>query len=192
MPTFTIVLILLAITVAGFFMGRARALAAGQGDSRILHSRPNYYGVNVALGAAVPGFVILGIWLIAQPLIVGSSVQGQIPQSAVPEDSSLSLMMTDVRRVADGLDVAVAQGAMTAEEATDIRTEFTNVRERLASVGVALGSNVSAEVLFAAQKYRAMSNTATWAMTFVVLLVGLAGFLYAYKGSLHKSTIVTA
>ena len=185
MPTFTIVLILLAITVAGFFMGRARALSAGQGDARILHSRPNYYGVNVALSAAVPGFIILGIWLIVQPLIVGSSVQSQIPQSAIPEDSSLSLMMSDVRRVADGLDVAVANGAMSAREATDIRTEFANVRDRLASVGVALGSNVSAEVLFAAQKYRAMSNTATWAMTIVVLLVGLAGFLYAYKRT-HK------
>ncbi|WP_371224160.1 phosphate ABC transporter permease subunit PstC [Roseovarius sp. 2305UL8-3] len=185
MPTFTIVLILLTIAVAGFFIGRARALAAGQGDARILHSRPNYYGVNVALSAAVPGFLILGTWLIAQPLIVGSSVQGQIPQSAIPEDGSLSLMMSDVRRVADGLDFAVSNGAMTAEEATDIRTEFTNVRERLASVGVALGSNVSAEVLLAAQRYRAMSNTAIWAMTIVVLLMGVAGFLYAYRRT-HK------
>ncbi len=40
-----------------------------------------------------------------------------IPASAVPEGGSLGLVMSDVRRVADGLDQAVSQGAMSAEMA---------------------------------------------------------------------------
>ena len=60
--------------------------------------------------------------------------------------------MADVRRVAGGLDTAVQTGIMTAEEAGRIRTEFANVREKLATVGVALGSDVTSQVLAAAQK----------------------------------------
>jgi phosphate transport system permease protein len=33
-----------------------------------------------------------------------------IPDSAIPKGSSLGLVMSDVRRVAEGLDIAVAAG----------------------------------------------------------------------------------
>ncbi|MEL6808234.1 MAG: phosphate ABC transporter permease subunit PstC [Pseudomonadota bacterium] len=175
MPFTWLVLIILAIAAVGFVMGRSRALQSAGGDSRDLHSLPVYYGSNVAMWTIVPAAAVLIIWLLAQPFFVNSRVLAMLPDSVVTEGSSIGLVMSDVRRVADGLDVAVAQGAMTREDASSIRTEFTDVRERLGDVGVALGSNVSAEVLRGAQRYRSLNATGSTMMTVVVLLIALGG-----------------
>jgi phosphate transport system permease protein len=68
---------------------------------------------------------------------------------------------------------------MSEEDASLIRTEFTNVRDRLASVGVALGSDVSREVLAAAQQYRVMIAWGAMARTILVVLIAVAGLIYA-------------
>ena len=111
------------------------------------------------------------MWLLVQPLVINSQVSSLIPQEAVSEGSSLGLMMADVRRVADGLDTAVAAGAMTSEEASQIRTEFTDIRERLGAVGVALGSDVRPEVLKAAQRYRELSGR--YGLIMAVVIIGI-------------------
>ncbi|MGG7645392.1 phosphate ABC transporter permease subunit PstC [Rhodovulum sp. YNF3179] len=180
MPLFWLILIVLALAAAGYVAGRRRALASAGGSSHGLHSLPSYYGSNVALSALVPAFAILVGWLLVQPLVIENSVSGMIPERAIDEGSSLSLVMSDVRRVADGLDTAVAQGAMTPEEAGSIRSEFTDVRERLGAVGVALGSDVGPEVLRAAQRYRAMSSTGNLLMTLAVLGAAVGGFGFSY------------
>lgn len=180
--------ILIAIAViglTGYILGRQKALASAANDARRLHSLPGYYGANAALKSAVPALGLLIVWLIAQPLVIENQISGTIPQSAIAEGSSLSLVMSDVRRVANGLDLAVAEGAMTTEFAKDIRTEFTDVRERLADIGVALGSDVGADVLRAAQEYRVMESYGRFVMTALVLLAALAGIAVAYIES-HK------
>jgi len=179
MPATWLVLIVLALSAIGYVLGRQRALQSSGGDSRALHSLPSYYGWHVALMALVPAMGLLAVWLIAQPLLVENTISGQLPDSAIPESSTRSLVMSDVRRVAEGLDIAVSQGAMTTDEAATLRSEFTQVRERLAEVGVALGSDVNPAVLSAAQDYRAMSRTGNLMMTVAVLAIGLLGFVYA-------------
>ena len=72
-------LIVLALAVAGYVVGRGRALASAGGDSRHLHSLPNYYGINAALFVLVPSLLLLAIWLIVQPVVSESNVQGMIP-----------------------------------------------------------------------------------------------------------------
>jgi len=170
---------ILAIAAVGFVLGRSRALATGNGDIRELHSRPGYYGANVALYALVPGFLLLIAWLLIQPQILLNRASDLIPASAIPETSTLGLMMEDVQRVADGLDTAVEAGAMTAEDANSVRADLTNVRQRLAEVGVALGSDVRPEVLRAAQKYREAQNTGNLLMVLAVLAAAAGGFGYA-------------
>jgi phosphate transport system permease protein len=99
------------------------------------------------------------------------------------EESSLDLVMSDVRRIAHGLDLAVEAGVMTAEKADSIRTEFTDVRDRLGDVGVALGSDVTSETLHAAQRYRELDRVGLMARTFAILALALAGFAYGYLRS---------
>jgi phosphate transport system permease protein len=93
--------------------------------------------------------------------------------------SSLDLVMSDVRRVAQGLDVAVSVGAMSAEQAASIRTELSDVRSRLGEVGVALGSDVSAETLRAAQVYRSMAETGNMLRSVVILAIAIGGLVFA-------------
>ncbi|MEO0400988.1 MAG: phosphate ABC transporter permease subunit PstC [Pseudomonadota bacterium] len=180
MPFSWLVLIILAVAVVGYVLGRKRALASAGGDSRDLHSLPSYYGANVAMWAIVPTFALIVVWLLAQPIFVNSRVLDMLPDSAVAEGGSIGLVMSDVRRVADGLDQAVVQGAMTLEQAGAIQAEATDVRERLAEVGVALGSNVTPEVLGGAQRYRSLNATGSTAMSILALMIAFGGAGYAY------------
>lgn len=173
-----VVLAVILMTVAAFFAARSRAKSTAGGDIRLLHSLPNYYGYNAAMFTAVPALGVLVIWLLAQPMAIENSVFKLIPERSVSEGSSRGLMMSDVSRVAEGLDVAVARGALTDDEADTIRSEFKDVRSILGSVGVALGSNVEPDVLYAAQQYRTKSETGTLWMAIVVLaLAGLGAAL---------------
>ena len=179
MPVLWLSLIVLALAAIGYVVGRTRALQSAGGDSRELHSLPSYYGSNVAMWIITPAFALMIVWLLAQPFFINNRVVATLPETAISADSSLSLVMSDIRRVANGLDVAVADGAMTQEQAGSLRTEFTDVRERLAEVGVALGSNVTSEVLRAAQQYRALAATGSLFMTIAVLATAIAGLIYA-------------
>ncbi|WP_299965955.1 phosphate ABC transporter permease subunit PstC [uncultured Roseobacter sp.] len=188
-----VIVAVLLLTVTAFFMARGRANVSAGGDIRLLHSLPNYYGYNAAMFTAVPALGVFAIWMLAQPLMIENSVFKLIPEQMVSEGSSRGLVMSDVRRVAEGLDIAVERGALTAEEANSIRTEFRDVREILGDVGVALGSNVEAEVLYAAQEYRSRSASGTFGMTIVVLglaLIGAAASLFVTNADFRARNTV--
>ncbi|OYX24752.1 MAG: hypothetical protein B7Z10_08435 [Rhodobacterales bacterium 32-66-7] len=137
------VLMLLAaiavLSVAAFLLAKRRALSSAGGNPRLLHSLARYYGWYGALSVLIPALAALTLWLLVQPMVIENRIAAALPSELVADNAKRDLTMADVRRVAGGLDVAVAQGTMTEEEAGMIRTEFTNVRDRLAAVGVALG-----------------------------------------------------
>ncbi|GHG81252.1 phosphate ABC transporter permease subunit PstC [Pseudodonghicola xiamenensis] len=181
MPTFWLVVFVFALAALGFLAGRARALHSAGGNARDLHSLPNYYGANVLLTTLVPALLVLGLWLMIQPSVVQYRVSGMIPEQAIPENSTLGLVMMDVHQVAAGLDLAVDEGALTEQEAGTIRTEFTDLRARLGELGVALGSDVRPEVLQAAQRYRAIDASGHRNMVIVVTLLALAGLGFSWQ-----------
>jgi phosphate transport system permease protein len=179
MPLVMILAFIGMLAVAGYVLGRRRAIAAAGGNIRVLHSLPGYYGWHVAIMTFVPALLILAAWLIIQPIVIERQLAGLFPQEVVADDSARTLIMDDVRRVAAGLDVAIARGALSAEQADRIRTEFGSVRDRLAEVGVALGAEVSPQVLAAAQDYRQMAQSGAVWRAIVAILVAFAGFAYA-------------
>ena len=181
MPFLWLVLIVLALAAVGFFVGRNRALQSAGGDTRNLHSLPSYYGINVSLMVMVPALLVLCVWSLLQPILIDGSVSGTLPVGAIPEGSTLGLVMSEVRRVADGLDLLVATGGMSAEDASNLRVEFTDIRAHLAEVGVALGADVQRDVLDAAQRYRELNATGSLAMNIVVLLLAAAGAFYSIR-----------
>jgi len=176
MTTGTLALIVLAIAVVGFIFGRQRALSLVSGDSRKLHSRPGYYGQVVLLFTAVPALLLMLAWLFLQPIVVENRVSATIPDGVVPEGGSRSLVMSDVRRIADGLDALMSAGRFSEDDLTDMRADFVDVRTRLGEVGVALGSDVQPPVFQAAKLYRDNTSTGRALMTGAVLLAAL-GFL---------------
>ena len=183
MPTFWLVLILCALSAAGYVLGRRRALASAGGDARNLHSLPAYYGYHVGLSALIPALAVLVVWLLAQPALIESRVSAMIPVDALPDNASLSLVMSDVRRVSEGLDLAVAQGALSNSEISAFDSKTDDLRALLGEVGVALGSDVSPEVLAAARSYRNLSHTGQTAMSVAVLIIALVGLGLSYRKS---------
>jgi phosphate transport system permease protein len=181
MPLFWLILIVLAIATTGFLLGRQRALGSAGGDNRQLHSLPSYYGSNVALKAAVPSLLLLLVWLLAQPLYVNSTVTGMIPDSAVADNSSRGLVMSEVQRTAEGLDNAVAEGIMTEEFARDLRADISDVTQRLKDAGQIVTSEVTQPILNAAQRYRVMNATGNLWMSIVVIALALVGCLWGLK-----------
>ncbi|MEO0749041.1 MAG: phosphate ABC transporter permease subunit PstC [Pseudomonadota bacterium] len=181
MPLFWLILVVLGMSAIGFVLGRQRALASAGGESRDLHSLPNYYGWNVALKAVVPAFLLLILWLIAQPLYVGSSVSATLPDSAVPEGSTRGLVMAEVRRTAEGLDNAVEQGLLDDDFATNARADFTDVTQRLKDAGQIVTAQITQPVLRAAQSYRVMNASGSFYMMIAVLLIAAAGFFFAVR-----------
>ncbi|WP_417806334.1 phosphate ABC transporter permease subunit PstC [Thioclava sp.] len=63
MPVFWIFVIVLALTGAGFVMGRSRALSSVDGDRRRLHSLPSYAGALVAMSAFLPALILFVLLL---------------------------------------------------------------------------------------------------------------------------------
>lgn len=175
-----IALIVLALAAVGFVMGRQRALSDAGGETRDLHSLPNFYGWNVALFTLIPALLALVVWLIAQPLVVDRLVRSTVPEDRFETPGALNLFMADVQRVADGLDTAIDKGVMARERAEDISADFSDVRGRLAEAGVALGSEVNSTTLRAAQDYRAISARGDLLRTILVLALAVGGFAFAY------------
>ncbi|MEX5728948.1 phosphate transport system permease protein [Rhodovulum iodosum] len=183
MPVLWLVLIVLVMAVAGYMLGRARALKSAGGDSRDLHSLPSYYGANVTIMTLVPAVGILIVWLLVQPILIDRTISSTVPAEAISDSMTRGLFMSDVRRIADGLDLAVTEGAMGRDEADNIRAEFTDIRDRLGNLGVALGSDVGPEVLRAAQRYRTMSSAGNLLMTLAVLAAAGVGFTISYMAT---------
>jgi len=181
MPLIWLIVIVLAIAVAGYVLGRSRVMAATGGDSRKLHSLPSYYGYNVALKVVLPSFFLLLVWLLVQPVIVNGTVAADIPQSAIPEGSSRDLIMSEVRRTAEGLDNAVAQGIMTEDFATNARSDLNDVTQRLKDAGQIVTAQVTQPILQAAQRYRIMNDTGNLILSLLVILVAAAGAAWSLR-----------
>lgn len=168
-------LIVLLISVAGYILGRRRALKTAGGDARTLHSLPGYHGQTVSLFAAIPSLLVMVAWLLLQPLYIEGRIIQMIGPQDIAEGSSRELVMADVRRISGGLDLAIAEGHLTEPELNQMRADETDVRARLGDVGVALGAEVGQGVFLAAKEYRRVAGQARIAMAAVVLLLSVGG-----------------
>jgi len=176
-----LVLTVLLVAAAGYILGRQRSLASAGGNIRRLHSLPGYYGQSVFIFAAVPSLLVMLVWMLAQPILIENRVAGLIDPTDIAEGSSRSLVMADVRRIAAGLELAVEQGRLSEDQLDNMRADLTDVRGRLAEVGIAVGSDVRQGVFLAAKEFRALTDIGRMAMTAFVLLLALAGAAFAYS-----------
>lgn len=175
MPLLWLVLILLAIATVGFVMGRARALATAGGDSRTLHSLPIYYGSNAMLKSLVPALGLLAAWLLLQPFYVNSVVSGMIPDAQIADGSARGLVLAEVRRIADGIDLALVAGTLTEAATRGATVDLAALTAGLKEAGAVVTSDVSQTVLDAAHKYRDLNAVGALVMTIASIIVGMIG-----------------
>ena len=181
MTVSVLLFIILAIGAAGYALGVRRARAAAGGDTRKLHSLTGYHGQSVLLFSAVPALVLLGLWLVLQPLYLDHRAGAMIAAADVPEGGSLDLVLADVRRVAEGLDLLVASGGMTEDDLAAMGAADSDLKARLGGVGVALAGEVGEGVFEAARDYRHATHGLSLAMAAATIAAGLAGLVFALR-----------
>ena len=177
MPTLWITLIVLALAVVGYVLGRARSVRAVDGNTRVLHSRPTYYGWNVALFTAVPALLVLLLWGIAQPLVIDRVVHRAIPAEAMSDSDSRRLVMEDVRRSASQLNAAVARDVLTPAEVAALAPEDSAAFDRLSAAGLRVST--TPHILRAAQSYGDFTRTGGRILTGLALVLALGGLGFA-------------
>ena len=144
-------LVLTAMAVAAFMLGRRQSIAVAGGYSGIrdLHSLPKYYGYYVAIWCGIPGLMLLGVWLsLSETLIVGQVVES-LPQALrdLP-DSERSLIVNDIKNLAAGQFVNPDRGA---------------------------------EISVAAELYNDLHASARWILSGLMIGLGLLGLAFAWS-----------
>lgn len=109
-------IILIVLSVSGYYFGRSQVVGLVSGNVRNLHSRPNYYGFYLAIWCAVPAILISIGWLTLQPVIAESIVIAALPAEMQNLPAGrLSLLINDIHNLADGNIVSrTADPAMVA------------------------------------------------------------------------------
>ncbi|MCV2870759.1 phosphate ABC transporter permease subunit PstC [Defluviimonas sp. WL0050] len=171
--------IILGLAAVGYVFGIRRAKSASGGDTRSLHSLAGYHGQSVFLFVAVPALLLVGIWLLVQPIIIESRVSGLIVEADIPQGGSRDLVMSDVRRVAGGLNIIAGEGGLSEDEIANMGADLGDLRSRLGGVGVALASDIQPNVFEASKRYRQMTNTGQIMLSVSAIALALAGFVYS-------------
>jgi len=142
-----LIVLIVALSVLGFQVGKARSIAVvgGARGIRELHSLPGHYGMLTALWCGLPALAVALLWWAAQDAVILQLVLANMPAAtrALPE-SQLALVLNDLRNVVAG-----------------------NVPPDLAAPAVRA----------AATSYLHMQGIAELALTVVVLAVGVIGLL---------------
>ncbi|MBM4192572.1 MAG: phosphate ABC transporter permease subunit PstC [Gammaproteobacteria bacterium] len=146
-PSILFVLIV-ALSVLAFQLGKTRAIAMVGGQRRIrdLHSLPGHYGLLTAMWCGLPALVVFLTWVLLQDAVITRLVIAQLPAAsqALP-DAQLGLLLNDLRNVVAG----------------DVPPEM-----------------VAPETRVAAAQYAQSRDIAELALTAIVISIGIVGMLW--------------
>ncbi|WP_075214392.1 phosphate ABC transporter permease subunit PstC [Mongoliimonas terrestris] len=97
-------LLIIAVTLVGFWMGRAKGASFITAGGPKVHSLPGYHGAYVAAWVGVPAFILVLIWVSLQSQVVESMVLGGLPESmtAGASTAQMSLYLSEIKNVASG------------------------------------------------------------------------------------------
>lgn len=81
MDPVTLVIVVIALAVGGYFFGKHRAVWLVDGQASRLNSLPSYHGFYVTLWMILPALAALVLWVIAEPLLAHKHMEGALPES---------------------------------------------------------------------------------------------------------------
>jgi len=179
MPLLWLITILIILSAVGFIFGRSKAWTLTKDGTVRLHSLPVYYGANTALKAIVPGYFLVVIWLITQPLIVSNVVSGMIPSDAISAGSSRGLVLSEIRRTADGIDLAISTNVLN--DAIIAEGNLETITDALKEAGAVVTSNITETILDAALEHRSLETAGDVAMSIVPIALTLGGLFWGIR-----------
>ncbi|MDJ0907341.1 MAG: phosphate ABC transporter permease subunit PstC [Woeseiaceae bacterium] len=101
----TLILVIGAMAIAAYYMGRSRsvALVGGPTQGTALHSLPGYYGYFTAIWCLLPALAVLLLWVLLEPrVIVALVVQGLPEAQRNLPPGELNLLVNNIQNLAAG------------------------------------------------------------------------------------------
>ena len=105
MQTPTVILVLLALCIACYSLGRRRSrrVAEASGGIHTLHSLPQHYGYLAAMWAALPACAVLVVWLALEGQVIRELVVTELPaQVQSLGESRIGLYYNQIQTYASG------------------------------------------------------------------------------------------
>jgi phosphate transport system permease protein len=141
MQSTTLALALIGLSVAAFYFGRDRALAAAGGPRRTirLHSLPGYYGYYAAIWCLLPALAVMLLWIVVEPRIVAALVVKGLPEAErALSPGQLDLLLNNVRNLAASDTVPGNVDAVLRDAALAVHEYSRASRRLLATVSLGL------------------------------------------------------
>ncbi len=160
--------LLIVLTVVGYFLGRQHSLALVDGKASRLHSLPTYHGFYTALLCGIPSLTLLVLWLVFQGTVLTAlstdGLQALRTDAAVQLSADeLSLQTNNMRNVIRGQTVLLNRACEDATSAD-------------------YGSRdciVQRAVQTAAANYASYEGIATVVVWLLALVTAIAGIFFA-------------
>ncbi|WP_026358778.1 phosphate ABC transporter permease subunit PstC [Aureimonas ureilytica] len=168
MSVFALILIVLAIGVAGYVLGRRKGAALPDAPNAKVHSRPTYHGAYVFCWATVPAFLLMALWLAISPAVIFATVESRLESDT--QSASISLGRSLVRSLGQGIRALPAEEQRGLENAGIAQLQPLFERRSIPLPGGA----TDAMVPIAVEKNR-MEDTSSIAMTVVIVALALGG-----------------
>lgn len=93
--------VLLALSVAGYYMGRAAAVKASAAGRQPLHSLSSFHGWYVVLWCGVPSLLVLVLWIALEGPVVELLVTRSLPPELLA--GNVGLLISEIRNAAAGV-----------------------------------------------------------------------------------------
>ena len=128
-----------AIAAIGFYFARRKLLVSSIKTATPPHSMPVYHGWYVAFWCALPSLIILLFWLIFENYILEALIRSYLgPELLALSDAKLSLVINDVKNLANGINTEGKSGTALLEIAERYSSMQYTARVALLGTGIAL------------------------------------------------------
>ncbi len=100
---FYLLLTLLLLSSAGYYLGRNRAFRVAGDHVRNLHSLPSFHGSYTALWCGLPALIVVAVWAVLQPGVIIELVVAGLPAELreLPPNR-LGLVLNDIKNLVSG------------------------------------------------------------------------------------------
>ncbi|QYM71939.1 phosphate ABC transporter permease subunit PstC [Pseudochrobactrum sp. Wa41.01b-1] len=181
MSIMLVLTIVFVLGVAGFFLGRAKAVAQLNTVKNVAdkkekpHSRPHYHGWWVFSLTVMPAIILFVVWSLSATVYLEQTAKSQL-QDALgnTENYSESLSLGVVKSLAHGVE------RLDPQQRENLPQTYSEVRALMAEKGVALateGQDVMVPVAVQWNKAAAFSSNIRAALT---IALAIAGFIFGW------------
>ena len=171
-----VLLAVIALAVAGYFVGRSRALSVVGGDARRLHSLPSYHGWHMVAWTLLPAIGVIVLVSIASPRVQVAAGMAELSADVTGSADSLNLAMATVRSLTAGL------ATLPADVRAAVEANPASAQEVFRDAGLILGGTVEPQFVAAATSVLSVRGTLNIALWVGAIAVALIGAFISFRG----------